>query len=493
MKLRSTRFILLAMLGVGVAGLATLFAQSATPQVAPASPKLIVGVNTARFFALLGARPSTWTVGGNNITYTVLPWQQGNQGEKTKIGSGVEISVFPSARIAHESFAGRLCRQVGPSRTNGVGDEFYCWHSETYYIGSPNPEQGTFLLRRRNVVIEVGYRGSLKEMIEVARRIDKALDSDDALAPKGEHFATPEVQLTVPPRITVGERFRINLSSSAGSPVRISEISGYYGTALVTTAKFYRTAPPQPGPFEIEMPLMTEDNVAFTEKVTVQVMPNSLESAPGLHEWPLPFDTFLFKPDVKVAYRQVPLEKHEWMYTVPSTQGSFKDDAESKLREQGLQEKALQEWSGFVKPEWLPQWSMIKVGPEFEAPAPPKYNARCSVAYPNAKMVFLGVIGKSLWLYVEQPWPLPPGSVALSAANIIRPEILQNLPVQPSSSINLHCPDVLLSNPGPRGVISPQGGIAQQTFDRYRAFELSGPYNHVRILMIRLDFPKPSN
>lgn len=502
MKLHRMRFRLGLALLVSVVALALLSAQavtvaSVTPaQTAPPTSKLIVGINTQRFFKILGAQPMASSLGGSTITYSVLPWKQGRQGERTKIDSGVEISVLPSVEIAHQNFAARLNRPVAPARTGGMGDEFYCWHNETYSAGlSYDAAQGNCLLRRSNVVISFGYQGSLRAMLEVAQRVDTALANADAVAPRGAQFTFPEVQLTVPPRISVGELFRIDLSSPPNIPVRVGEAGesgdGYHAI-LVTTKKLYRTAPSQPGPFEIAIPLMTAENVAFVKKITVQIVPDFALGAPQVHAWPLQFDTFLFKPDVKIAERQIPMEKHEWMNTVPGDQGVFRRDDEAKLRQQALQEQALQEWSAYVKPEWLPSWPMLEVGPEFEPPAPPKYNARCSVTRGRTKLVFMGVIGKSLWLYLEQPLPLPSGSVPLNATAIIRPEPLQSLFAPHRNSINLHCPDVYSSYGGPTRPLQPQGEIAQQTFERYRSFLVPGPYNHVRILMIRLDFPKAS-
>jgi hypothetical protein len=235
------------------------------------------------------------------------------------------------------------------------------------------------------------------------------------------------------------------------------------------------------------------DQAVSDKAANKQDMPSTQVQA-----WRLPEQALFFLPDAAIRWEQIPAENHEWILAGRLSENLFRvigigdvdydfkrgnlNPVEAPDAKKEAQGQALAEWSQCVRSEWLPKAEMIipaqleRQGARLEKQMPKVAAiAFCPLTYKGTNLLYTGRLGNNLWLYLEQPDPLPPGMAPLTAADVLRPDILQRVP-SPSGE-----------------AVHPRVEFQSRVFMRYRAFVPKGPYQRVRILLIHFRLPETLN
>ena len=304
--------------------------------------------------------------------------------------------------------------------------------------------------------------------MQMSLRIDKALQESPQLAPKGKVVPTPKITFTAPETAAAGSRITIKFRSATGVPVRIagSRASDGDSDILQTEGRIYRRLN-QLGTVESPVYMATEDNVVFTQNISLKIVSaEAYEASRSTHPWELPEYTLYFLDEPGTKWETLSPDQREWLKVDPGTLGVIHSEAEKET----LLEQSLGEWQRVIQPQWVPDPELVTVRTNFEPPAPPKYAAYSSFAHKDYKVAYMGNIGKNFWLYIEQPAPLSKEVRALRADEVIKPEVLQ--------AINSF-------NPATNGA---SVSFMSRSFVRYRSLNYQGPYERVRILLCRIWF-----
>jgi len=436
---------------------------SAAPAIPAKGTLLIQKVNAAHLFALLGA---------TQVGEAAFAGQAGSyRGVFRGTGArfGFSITVFPTIADARRNFQQMGMTSLAPTRLpdGTIGDECLSWRGEpgtrgNYgtgrlgYAGWPSQ----CVLRRRNVQLSFSYSGPTKDALVLARKIDRELINSDALAPKGATVPIPQIAFNAPKIVPLGGRnARIKIYSVRGE--RLLGVTGKDKDEWSTQGWMYLQAN-RLGEHKLERSMMSEGNVVFTRSITVQVVsPREYEAARTVHPWKWSHDALYFLTNprvnghVKVYYDKG--DEGEWLKPDPGTIGHYYYGDEDKQEQ--LMRQALQEWGQALKAEWLPAPDMLTVGFENTRAHPSDYVAYCTFTRKEAKALIMGKLGKSFLVYVEQPDSLPAGVVPLTAADLIRPEFKAD----------------------------SRGSFKSSSLFRYRAFRPQGPYQRVRVLLLRFN------
>lgn len=152
----------------------------------------------------LGMPPPTGaTVGELGVSYY---WQPRRERGVTSL----RVGVHAGAEKAEALFTESLKRRSGILVTDAppppeIGDQLLFPDS----FDTPT----TVVLRVRNAIVEWGWVGNREDLVALTRRIDEMLRTDDEIAPKADEVPIPEVELSCPKTVGVGERANVKWRS----------------------------------------------------------------------------------------------------------------------------------------------------------------------------------------------------------------------------------------------------------------------------------------
>lgn len=404
----------------------------------------------------------------------VLPIGVRYQLSKSESGitSELVVGVSPTRDAAKQMFA-EMSSMIPVMRTTQKGtlpgDQFAFWTGTRGTDGWPH----RCLLRRENVVLSFCYDGSAKNALDLARRLDELLVHSNEVAPKVDVVATPPLQLSAPRTIRQGSHARIVVSTSGEELFWLNTNEG----ALAKSGDFYYHDTGRLGNHEISILMASEGNVVFTKTVSIEVLsPKEFDSRRRTLPWRISDSLeirdlyFLQKPNVD--WSKLPSSQKEWFSVQRGTFGIIQSQDEIDR----LKQQALKEWGEVLNGDWLPESDLITVERDARRPTPQEYVAHSAfVLQGKSRVIFMGQLGRGCWVYVEQPDPLPAGATPVTAKDLLKPEVFQ-----------------AGSKETAEGIFPPHE-VMTRVFHRYRALKPEGPYEPVRILLMKWREPGELN
>jgi len=419
-------------------------------EIAPHSPQnssLTLGVKTTSLLQAIGASTlaKEGLFGGFGVVYPSSNQRSGL--------TGINIGVHLSARKAQQALGSAAISYNNlPDVPNDIGEKFLYLPDDETTAKQPD-SGGSFILRRQNVIITAGWKGSMKGAIEFARKIDNILLHSDVICPKGKMVPTPEIELTFPDKIQHGTQPQVQYKTKDGSEVLVSNASSSSDTWRAAGATSYWAK--ELGQQQAEFTFATRDNVIFTKSVAVNVL-SKQEMAQSLEKQRWEFSKLLyFKDSPEQNFGALRQREKEWINLEPGTLEALQDSA--KVREQ-----ALKDLNRIVQDRWLPEKEFIEAYYDhWKKVSHEVYSATFQVQ--DQRVIYWGVPGKHAWLYIEHD---AKKRKSLAVKDIIRPEQLKTVAVNDES----------------------KPGVLSRRFNRYRALETSGEWEHVDILMFHFRF-----
>ena len=127
-----------------------------------------------------------------------------------------------------------------------------------------------------------------------------------------------------------------------------------------------------------------------------------------------------------------------------------------------------------MQPRWIPGAELIHArGYHARPDGDTAYYATFTAQ--GCNVLYMGLVGRQVLIYIEQPDPLPDGQKLLTADDLVGDGVLS----------------VVKSGTGEE--VYPRAGFMVRTFRRYRAFKAEGPYEPVNILLARFRFAEETN
>jgi len=199
--------------------------------------------------------------------------------------------------------------------------------------------------------------------------------------------------------------------------------------------------------YELEIPFATERNVIFQKTVQFSV------SAPGddpkaATPWDVPGDTLYFARQQSVNWHRLKAGEREWLEWNRGNMGVPKEYRQAH-------QKAFDELGQIVRQAWVPRPALLKAR-SFHTPDGARTVYYAPLTIESRHVVYMGMLGSSLLIYVEQPV----AGARLSLTEVVRDEVL------PGKS---HQGEYRL--------------MGSRTMTRYRATTPEGPFEPVQILL----------
>ena len=218
-----------------------------------------------------------------------------------------------------------------------------------------------------------------------------------------------------------------------------------------------------------------------------------LQAAPtpqksSMKEWAIPQNALFFKEKANDDWFARPEKEREWLAPARLSPDVFRAldttntdlafrrggfDADSVPRElKAKREAALATWRGKIRPEWLPPTELVVTGQMHlnasgTTPERSYEVAYSSFARGDVRGLYMARPSREFWLYLEQLFPLPKGTSPLRAEDVLRAEAF----------------------PGAKNSTQEMASLAVREYVRFRAPLPVGPYQQVRILLIRVGLP----
>lgn len=412
---------------------------------------LTTGVMTS---ALMGVvekgEPATVSVGVYGVFY--------NFGRASNPLQWLCIGVHPSAEVAEAIFQASESRRSEirrrPGATPDIGDVF----RGSSFDAAP----GTWRFRRGNVLVDAGWSGDEVSALALAREIDQFILTDANACPRGQTVPIPVVEVTVPGQVALGAVVDVEYVSTDGSLLR-STSEPVLHTAGQTTVRADAL-----GTHTHTLLLATDRNVIFSRTFTIEVLPKEqIEAQRSTQPWSFRGSHLFYVESADQDWTATPNDDREWLQFDQSTRRPLGD-----LRE--LQQRALDDIARVIQEHWLPAVDLLQ--PAQEHTKPPRMVCYAAYMVRGCRIVYMGVLGRQVFLYIEQPDRLPEGQKRLTRADVLRDDLLQTL----------------TDEHGATGY--PRVQFVVRQMDRYRALtDYDEPFEPVHILLVDARLPDDVN
>ena len=420
---------------------------------ADAQLQLITGIDTQPFFSEIGwSPPADVTIGPVGVEYT-------SKIARASGAKSVSIGVYQStdaAVAACDRHIAQVRATPAGEAAAGIGDQLTC----TAPYGDP-PRQ-TIILRRTNAIVTVSWEGDREQGLEFARKIDQTLRASDGTCPKGTEVPQVEVELIAPKIVALGALVQVRYRAGGGMSVRTEADAALRPGGEIS----YRAG--ELGEHTLRFQFATSKNVLFARSVALTVVaPEDLPATVNAQAWEWPGDALHFINAADQDWSAAPEDQRETLTPHEQHLASLKDEDDWRQR-------ALNDLSEIVQPRWVPAPELIHARGYHARPGnDTAYYA--TFTSQGCKVLYMGLVGRQVLIYIEQPDPLPGGQKLLTAEDLVRDDVLS----------------VVKSDTGEQAY--PRAGFMVRTFHRYRAFKPDGPYEPVNILLARFRFAEETN
>ena len=411
---------------------------------------LTTGVMTDALMNLVEKEePATISVGEYGVFYSF--------GRESKPLQWLKVGAHPSAEVADAIFQASEKQRSGirpkPGATPDIGDVF----RGSGFDAGP----GTWRFRRGNVLIEAGWSGDEVSALALARKIDQFILTDANACPRGQTVAIPVVQVTVPGQVALGAMVDVEYVSTDGSLLR-STSEPVLHAAGQTTVRADAL-----GTHTHTLLLATDRNVIFTRTFTIEVLPKEqIETQRRTQPWSFRGSHLFYVDSADQDWTATPHDGREWLHFDQRTFRALGDSHQ-------LQQQALDDIAQVIQERWLPAVDLLQ--PAQEHTKPPRMVCYASYMVHGCRIIYMGVLGRQVFLYIEQPDPLPEGQVRLTRADVLRDELLQTVADEHSATIY------------------PRVQFVVRQMKRHRALSHQGPYEPVHILLVDARLPDDVN
>lgn len=423
----------------------------------------IIGINTRSLLALLSSSKAKVWVRDNEI---VLVPDGAIKNELTS--RGIEINIMNTVDEAKDMFRKKLFRQIGPIKLSGrtPGDQFACWFGGVADpFGKHSGWSAQCLMRRANVVFNCGLKrptriGLPDNAISLMKRIDNEVMNSKQFASRGD-IQIPTVRLSSPPVVPLGQRVAVDFECDKMVKVRVQDYEepDGQGNPLVSRGRIYRRMDTL-GKVTVSLNLATLDNYVFQRNVIIQVIPvKKYEEIRGIHPWELPSKLLYFVKNNNTRWETTSPDKHEWITLEPGTLRRIKSE---ELRDR-LSGQIVRELQNVLRADWIPDPEMMVVQ-TCSGTSPRRYVAYCSFTRRQYKIILMATLNKGFWIYIDQPYHLDKNNQALQISSVLKDSYL---------------------HPENQGHDAKQGLISRSVV-RFRSVSYKGPFEHVRVLLIRV-------
>ncbi|HCU35165.1 MAG TPA: hypothetical protein DGT21_06780 [Armatimonadetes bacterium] len=439
----------------------------------PTDEPIIISVDVEKLTTQLNLKLDLHAVEVNSRDRSVgYAAPQGTERGCRSMGVAVHADV-ESAQAAFRRASFEVA--VGPavSIDGEDGYDLRCW--------STAPEQiATVRLRVVNVTARFGWVGRMSDALDLARSMAQLLATSAEVAPRGTEVPVPSLEITVPEPVLAGKETKVTVKVTDGPRVRLaSRVSLRTADAdEAHSAGSYDFAPgfssevtaalslPNPGHYELELTLATEGNTVFTKTCDVNVVSRAQwpEALP-LH-WEVWGDRLYFLRSADGEWGKQTSRQQEWLDfglgRLPIRAGA-----------ETFRQQALDDITQVIQERWLPSVEFLQ--PVEECAVQPRMLCHASYTMRGCRIVYMGVLGRQVFLYIEQPDPLPEGQKRLTRADVLRDDLLQTVADE-------------------HGATSyPRVQFVAREMKRYRAMSYQGPYEPVHILLVDARLPDDVN
>lgn len=438
-----------------------------------ASGPLIRQVDITRLALPGGFAPRRVRVGRGSVGYD----ENSTSGPVKWVGVGVYPSVDSAQKAFGEWTTWQIVTRDSSLKVPKIGDFF------NYSLGNPGKDgdykpgpfnsgagwPGAYVIRRRNVILAFGYAGKGAEAIALAQRLDKQLQFDAIMAPKGDSLRVPQVEITAPQKVFAGQRVPLHFRCRDAAGVRIQGMgpNGAFTSSgdspLLREGTLWTHAPKKVGLVQRPVQMVSAGNVFFSPTVAINVTPRRFT------HWTINGSALYFfqKPDEKAKA----FEEQEGM---PYNWSGYCGPIDGFDKRQALIARAFAEWKRSIRPEWLPEEDLILFGYVGESFNSGQYVAYATYERKGYHLALRARLGRGFNLYVDQPLPLPSGTLPLGVAAVVHA-------------------DAGPSEVGPDGEeIYRRAAVAGKAFERYRTAQaVRGKREKVHMLLLRSPESKP--
>ncbi len=380
-----------------------------------------------------------------------------NFGRESRPLSWLCIGVHPSPEIAEAIFQASERHRSGirpqPGAAPDIGDVF---RGSSFETGP-----GTWRFRRGNVLVEAGCSGDEASALALARKIDQLILTNANACPRGEAVPIPDVEVTAPARAALGAMVDVEYASTDGALLR-STSEPVLHAAGQTTVRAETL-----GTHTHTLLLATDRNVVFSRTFTIEVLSKEqIEAQRPAQPWSFRGSHLFYVDSADQDWTATPHDDREWLHFDQSTFRALGDSRQ-------LQQQALDDIAQVIQERWLPSVDLLQLAQEHTKP--PRMVCYASYMVYGCRIIYMGVLGRQVFLYIEQPDPLPEGQKRLTRADVLCDDLLQTLTDE-------------------HGATSyPRVQFVVREMKRYRALSHGGPYEPVHILLIDARLPDDVN
>lgn len=413
---------------------------------------LFAGVDMVGLMKRVGVTAQRLRFDSRSVTYSIGEREEG-------LASEALIGVFQTIDQARNAFNELAVTPDLGRKLEGdtIGDECLYWSASGYRLKR-------LMFRRENLVLSFRFVGPDAAMIAQGKEIDGILLSDPGIAPRNKAVALPEMSITVAPQATTGEPIEISFEVRQEDQVQFAgtaecRAAGQGAAFLVRihvmeekpgTSGFGQIRLSERGMYDLDIPFATERNVIFQKTVQLSV------SAPGddpkaATPWDVPGDTLYFARQQIVNWHRLKAGEREWLEWHRGNMGLLKEYRQAH-------QKAFDELGQIVRQAWVPRPALLKAW-SFHTPDGARTVYYAPLTIESRHVVYMGMLGSSLLIYVEQPAT----GAGLSLAEVIQEEVLPGKSQQGEYRL-----------------------MASRTMMRYRATTPEGPFEPVQILLVEV-------
>lgn len=364
---------------------------------------------------------------------------------------------------------------IGPvaSKDGEDGHDLRCWSADS-------DRHASVLLRVLNVTIDFFWQGTVADALAFERSMAQLLATSAEVAPRGIEVPVPSLEITVPEPVLAGKRAWVTVNVMDGPRVKLASHL-FWRIADMDEPQFaylHDFAPgfssevsaalslPNPGQYELEFTFATEGHTVFTRtcKATAVSRAQWPEHLPL--GWEIMGESLHFLPSADAEWGRRS-GRQEWL---DFGCGRSRIPAGAKT----LRQQALDEIARVVKERWLPSVEFLQ--PVEERAVQPRMLCHASYTVLGCRIIYMGVLGRQVFLYIEQSHPLPEGQKPLTRADVLRDDLLQTLTDE-------------------HGATSyPRVQFVAREMRRYRALsDFDEPYEPVHILLVDARLPDDVN
>ena len=435
----------------------------------PTDGPIIISVDVAKLATQLDLELHSGAVYENWVWYRAPQGTENGCGELSiAVHHDIETTQAAFRRASFEVAVGPVVSIDGED-----GHDLRCWS------GDPD-RSASILLRVLNVTIRFSWQGAMSDALYLARSIARLLMTSAEIAPRGAEVPVPSLEISVPQAVLAGKLAKLTVRATEGPRV---QMGGTMSVRAVDKGEPLRLnfAGLEPGPstevsgslllhdpgkYALELTFATEGNTVFTKTCDVNVV--SRAQWPGalpLH-WEVRGDRLYFLRSADGEWGKQTSRQQEWL-DFGLGRSPIRAGAET------FRQQALDDITQVIQERWLPSVEFLQ--PVEECAVQPRMLCHASYTMRGCRIVYMGVLGRQVFLYIEQPDPLPEGQKRLTRADVLRDDLLQMVADE----------DAATSYPRVQFVV--------REMDRYRALSHQGPYEPVHILLVDARLPDDVN